>query len=148
MNLYSTSAIAHDIEVKNADGVTIYYNWINNNTEVAVSYRGENVDSYKKEYSGNVVIPESIIYNGNSYKVTSIGKFAFDSCSGLTSVGIPNSITSIDYSAFTSCRERRNWTVLKNVINVIKQMNYSEFHSEDFEKYNVELKKLIEENGK
>ncbi len=63
MHIFTSAVSAHDIEVKNAEGVTIYYNWINNNTEVAVSYRGENVDSYKKEYSGNVVIPESI-YNG------------------------------------------------------------------------------------
>ena len=47
---------------------------------------------------------------------------------------------------FDDYEQCRNY--FKNVINVIKQMNYSEFHSEDFEKYNVELKKLIEENGK
>ncbi|MBR5955194.1 MAG: V-type ATP synthase subunit A [Bacteroidales bacterium] len=47
---------------------------------------------------------------------------------------------------FDDYEQCRNY--FKNVINVIKQMNYSEFLSEDFEKYNVELKKLIEENGK
>ena len=31
---------AHDIEAKNADGVTIFYNWINDRTELAVTYRG------------------------------------------------------------------------------------------------------------
>ena len=31
-------------------------------------------------YSGNVVIPESVTYNGNTYSVTSIGMSAFSGC--------------------------------------------------------------------
>ena len=97
------SAAAHDISVANADGKTIYYVWTNNNTELAVSYRGSSSGSYSGEYSGNVVIPESVTYNGASYPVTSIGSSAFSGCSGLTSVTIPNSVTSIGYSAFRIC---------------------------------------------
>ena len=35
--------------------------------------------------------------------VTSIGKYAFSNCTSLTSITIPNSVTSIDYSAFSDC---------------------------------------------
>ena len=32
---------AHDIAVPNADGITIYYNYINNDKELAVTYAGD-----------------------------------------------------------------------------------------------------------
>ena len=51
-------------------------------------------------YSGVVVIPESVEFNGISHSVTSIGEGVFYGCSGLTSVTIPNSVTSIGDDAF------------------------------------------------
>ena len=103
MSFFSTSAIAHDIEVKNADGVTIYFKWINDKTELQVSYRGDEFDAFGYEYSGNVVIPESVKYNGKTYSVTSIGYGAFFGCSGLTSITFSNSVTEIRYEAFSGC---------------------------------------------
>ena len=55
------------------------------------------------KYSGKVVIPESVEFNGISHSVTSIGWWAFSDCSGLTSVTIPNSVTSIGTEAFSGC---------------------------------------------
>ena len=86
---------ANGIAVKNADGVTIYYNYINR-TEIEVTY-GED------KYSGSVNIPASVNYIGIEYSVTSIGEVAFAFCIGLTSVTIPNSVTSIGHNAFVCC---------------------------------------------
>ena len=58
------------------------------------------VTSSSSKYSGNVVIPKSVTYNGNTYSVTSIENYAFEGCSGLTGITIPNSVTSIGKSAF------------------------------------------------
>ena len=71
---------AHDIEVKNADGVTIYYNYINNGTELEVTFRGSKYDSYSNEYQSNVAIPEEVTYMNRTRKVTSIGSNAFYDC--------------------------------------------------------------------
>lgn len=103
----SANVFAHDIEVANADGVTIYYKWINDSTELAVSYRtvsdGSGGYYIYHEYTGNVVIPESVIYNGVAYSVTSIDADAFESCSGLLSVTIPRSVVSISSGIFSGC---------------------------------------------
>ena len=50
-------------------------------------------------YSGDVVIPETVTYDGTSYKVTTINKNAFTGCS-LNSIEIPSSITKICQEAF------------------------------------------------
>ena len=88
---------AHDFKV---DG--IYYK-ITSSSKCAVTYKGDTYSSYSKEYNGNITIPASVTYYGNTYEVTSIESCAFSSCSGLTSVTIPNSVTSIGSSAFSSC---------------------------------------------
>ena len=54
-------------------------------------------------YTGSVNIPSSVTYNGVTYSVTSIGDRAFEYCSGLTSVTIPNSVTEIGNRAFAGC---------------------------------------------
>lgn len=48
-----------------------------------------------------------------------------------------------EFDDFEDCRN-----FFKEMINDLRQMNYTDFHSEDFEKYNSQLSKLLEENGK
>ena len=101
MSMAGAKAFAYDFDRKN-DGVTIYYNLINNKTQVEVTYYSYLGYSHIK-YTGRVTIPEKVVYNSKYYFVTSIGNSAFSGCSGLTYVSIPSNVTSIGNSAFSGC---------------------------------------------
>lgn len=58
-----------------------------------------------KEYTGELVIPEKVTYKGRTLTVTTIESEAFSGCSGLTSINIPNSVTTIGLNICNSCRE-------------------------------------------
>jgi hypothetical protein len=90
---FSLSIKAYDISVKNSDGILIYYDYINNGTELEVKgYLSPNDSS-------NIIIPEEVTYSGKTRKVTSIGTSAF-SDSNSKSITIPNTITNIGDNAF------------------------------------------------
>ena len=107
MSMISSKSQAYDIAVENDDGVTIYYNLINNKTELEVTYKDLYVASYIKsigyENVRNLSIPDNVIYNAHKYSVTSISRRAFEGCSSLTSVSIPNSVSNIGSLAFSEC---------------------------------------------
>ena len=110
--LCSLTVSAHDFSVEG-----IYYNIITSSTDltVAVTYRGNYYNSYSNEYSGAVTVPTTVTYNSKTYRVTSIGDYAFDGYSSLTSITIPEGVTSIGDYAFYNCSSLtssplpRNW---------------------------------------
>lgn len=77
-----TAVQAYDFAVKNADGKTIYYNYISKVAKtVEVTYCVKASSSY---YVGVIVIPSTVNKDGVEYSVTRIGMYAFSNCSGLT----------------------------------------------------------------
>ena len=90
----------------------IYYDV--NGSEATVTRAGVNVASY----SGDVVIPEKVIHNGEEYAVTEIGYSAFSYCYGLSSIEIPNTIVSIGEHAFLHCESLQHVVVPNSVINM------------------------------
>ena len=103
---FSISASAYDVMV---DG--IYYNIVTKAKTAEVT-KGDN------EYSGDVTIPETITVDNVVYNVTSIGRDAFDRCSGLTSVTIPNSVTRIGIQAFWACHGLTSITIPNSVTSI------------------------------
>ena len=113
--LCTTIATAHDFEV---DG--IYYKIIKTSYKtVEVTYWGTDFYDYYNKYIGRVVIPESVIFNGTTYSVTSIGSNAFAYCTRLTSITIPNSVTSIGESAFEDCKGLTSITIPNSVTSIV-----------------------------
>lgn len=88
--------------VGNAWGIKYYVNTTARTAEVVSSSDSYSYDD-KQSYSGTVVIPQEIVYNGATYLVTSIGSLAFANCSALTSINIPDGVTSIGSQAFYGC---------------------------------------------
>ena len=76
----------------------------------------------KKGYSGDIVIPETVVSNKVSYKVTAIGHSTFFNCKSLTSISIPDSVTTIGDSVFLCCESLTSINISKSVINIGKQI--------------------------
>ena len=95
MMLLPLLANAESVEING-----IYYNLSTETNTAEVTYAPDDADYY---YSGDIVIPETVNYEGISYSVTSIGFHAFSICSNLTSITIGSSVTSIGSSAFSGC---------------------------------------------
>ena len=59
-------------------------------------------------YSGDIDIPASVEHEGVKYTVSGISNWAFENCSGITSISMPQSIMEIGESAFSGCSQLTN----------------------------------------
>ena len=107
--LLSLYVHAHDAYI---DG--IYYNLDTNNKTATVTYD----TTGRNKYSGSVTISSTISYQSTTYIVKNIGESAFSGCSNLTSVTIPNSVTSIGKLAFYNCLGLTSLTMSSNVTSI------------------------------
>ena len=107
-------ASAYEFAVENDDHVMIYYNLINDRTELEVTYATTDYNSY----TGVVKIPEEVTYASRPRKVTSIGAYAFNNCRSLTSVTIPKYVTNIGDRAFYYCIKLTSVSIPSNVTSI------------------------------
>ena len=67
-----------------------------------VTYENTDTPRYTS-LSGDLVIPDSVTYNGTTYAVCKINNNAFTGCTGLTSVTLPRPLTHVNSGAFRDC---------------------------------------------
>lgn len=69
-------------------------------------------------YSGDIIIPDEVEYEGVIYNVETITDIAFAWSSKLTSIKIPNSVTKIGNQAFDSCKELTSISIPNSVLSI------------------------------
>lgn len=74
--------------------------------------------NFKSDYTGDVIIPESVTYEGVTYPVTTIASHAFEWSTNLTSVTIPNSVNGIGAEAFKYCTALSSVTIPNSVTEI------------------------------
>ena len=110
--LAAIGASAYDFEYEGA-----YYDVVSSRDMTCeITYKEDSKET--ETYTGDFVVPETVEYNGNIYKVVRIGHEAFYKCSGLTSITIPEGVTSIGYWAFYSCLSLTSVTIPEGVTSI------------------------------
>ena len=145
--LLSSSAFASDFRV---GGIYYYITDKTAKTVAVTPHYDDFVGLHFPAASGNVVIPSSVTYEGTTYSVTSISSYAFTDSfnnSNLTSVSIPNSITSISKDAFIYCSSLTEVNI--SDLSAWCKINFGDFranplyYATKFKLNGVEIKDLV-----
>ena len=84
---------AQTFTVANGDGVEIKYTVTTDSTVKVVS----------NNYTGRIVVPQTVAYQGTTYEVDEVGFAAFQNRSGVTFVQLPPTVARIGNIAFNRC---------------------------------------------
>ena len=87
----------------------LQYSYHTDNTATVSGYTGAATE---------LVIPAEVTHEGKTYKVTAIGGYAFQRNSTLTSITIPEGVTTIEYSAFSGCTSLTRVTIPEGVTTI------------------------------
>ena len=108
-----TTLSLHAYDFQSGD---LYYK-ITSDTTVEVTSHMIN-SPYNYQGLTTATIPETVTYKGTTYSVTSIGYGAFEDCSSLISIILPNSLTNIGYEAFRGCSSLTSITLPNSVTTI------------------------------
>ena len=118
MSMAGTKALAYDALI---DGIYYDFNTTDGTATVTYyqtgrTYRNRDYIYYNANaYTGDVIIPKTVTYNETTYQVVAIGGQAFEYCANLTSVTIPEGVTTIGGGAFLDCTGLTTVTIPEGV---------------------------------
>jgi len=105
------------------EGIDYAFQSSNNNylmtsdSTVTFIYKEENY----YDYTGDVVIPATVTFGDQVFKVTAIGDGALEGCEYMTSVTIPTTVLSIGNNAFDACCGLTEVVIPESVISIGSQ---------------------------
>lgn len=73
------------------------------------------------KYTGAIVVPDKVVSSSVTYNVISIGESAFDYCTDMTAITMPNTLTSIGDYAFNGCSGLTAITIPSELISLGKE---------------------------
>ena len=114
---YITQSIHHDYNA-NTTQIQMYtfYPLYQEEDVTIQTFRISKDNCYKagiNSVEGDIVIPETFVYEGQEYIVTTVGSFA--SNEKITSVYIPDTVTGIDTKSFQGCKNLKNVRLSKRL---------------------------------
>ena len=110
----STIGLVYDVSIDGTYAEVVGYEGTAKNIIIAKEYNGLPVKSIYNEAFWNSSITSIVIPDS----VTSIGNSAFGNCSKLTSIEIPDSVTSIGERAFSNCSSLTSVTIGDSVTSI------------------------------
>lgn len=99
-------------------GHTLYYDIADG--EATVAKKNYNYPNYGNTLAGDLIIPDSVEYEGVKYPVTSIGHEAFEYAT-MRSVQIPNTVRTIVIRAFSACDSLTSLVIPNSVTSIGQQ---------------------------
>ena len=107
LSFYGFGRDFYDFSAVCETGQTLYYKIIyGTDHEVRLTYPGSLNDPYQgfEEPQGEIILPETVVYEGQTYAVTEIDRNTFRGCANLTgTLIIPNTVKTIGSLAFWYC---------------------------------------------
>lgn len=113
--LHATHAVAADVVI---GGITYS---LTSSTHRAVVIAPKDTNN---KYKGNITIPGTVVYNGTTYEVTSIGARAFKDCKNLECIRMEEGLTTVEESAFSQCYALKTIFLPSTMTTLAKQAFY------------------------
>ncbi len=120
LTAFHYNAFAYDFSAVCTSGQTLYYNILTDST-VSVTFPRLTNNNYYYGFTkptGSLTIPTTVSHGSNTYRVQSIGANAFHSCTGLTAITLPTSITVIGDGAFNHCSGLTSLALPNSIITI------------------------------